>query len=142
MGCFSETVICDDICLLPGMWSGNVYQNNPGWVEIDTNMHLQLFQDEDDYLTGWIYHTEGIYIIQDEYETRPCESTEVFGNYYFGEDEMITDCLLIGSQCVKSQLSEDSALIEFDFGLGSFTAELNQYEEIGDRLKDDFKCLE
>ena len=49
---------------------------------------------------------------------------------------------LVGVQCVKAQMSKDSAIIKFDLGLGSFTAELDQYEEIGDRLKDEFNCLE
>ena len=138
-------VFCESGDAFPGMWSGwvNVQEN---LLEMDTNLHLQLFQDAEDKISGWFYHTEGTYIVQDEYVTPECSPYQVEGDI---ENEVgggfHVKCLHVvesDGPCIEVEGAEGHVTLTVDvFPFGSFEGHLGHYEEIGDRNQDSFLCL-
>ena len=142
LGCKS-TDPCVVDCLLPGMWSGEVEMQN-NYLNIDTNLHVQLFEGEDSKISGWLYHTDGVYQIQEEYSILHCEEIPVSGDLLWAEGgEIFVKCLSEdnGASCVDFLGNSFDADIDFYNFYGSYSFVLDTYEEIGDAAKEDFRCV-
>lgn len=142
IGC-KPTDPCVVDCLLPGMWSGEVAMQN-NYLDIDTNLHIQLFEDENSKISGWIYHTDGVYKIQEDYSILHCEETAVSGDLQWAESgEIFVKCLSEddGKSCLDFLGNSFEAEIDFYNFYGSYDFILDTYEEIGDAAKEDFRCV-
>jgi hypothetical protein len=95
--------------------------------------------------SGWLYHTEGIYILQDEYTTPPCDPYRVEGHLDTDTDGgFVIDCLSEpgGTTCIQVEGGPDGVVVSYSvFLLGTWEAGLGMYEEIGERQYEDFVCL-
>lgn len=136
---------CEEGDLFPGMWSG--------WADIDesqiniaTNLHLQLFDVDGSQVEGWLYHTEGVYILQEAYVTPPCSPYWVEGLLEgVRSGGFRIDCLsaMGGNTCVEVQGDGDGITLSYSVPLlGRREIELDSYEEIGERGREEFACLE
>ena len=142
LGCKS-TNSCIVDCLLPGMWSGEVTMQN-NYLDIDTTLHVQLFEDEESTISGWIYHTDGIYRIQEDYSILHCEETPISGELQWAEGgDIFIKCLSEddGKSCIDFLGNSFTAEIDFYNFYGSYNFILDTYEEIGDAAKEDFRCV-
>jgi len=141
-GCYTiNTCVAD--CLLPGMWSGDVVMQN-NYLDINTTLHIQLFEDSDSKISGWLYHTDGKYQIQQEYSILHCQEIYVAGDLQWAEGgEIFVKCLSEdgGTSCVDLLGNSWGAELEFSNFYGSYTFVLDSYEEVGDSAKDEFKCI-
>ncbi len=129
-------------CLLPGMWSGDVKVENE-YLEIDTTLHIQLFEEEEN-VSGWLYHTNGKYQIQGKYSIFHCEEISVTGNLEWAENgEIFVKCLAeaSGTSCIDLWAANSGAEADFYNIYGNESFDLENYEEIGDAAKDTFRCV-
>ena len=141
-GCGPGMPWCEAPDLFPGMWSGKVELHN-SMADIDTTLHLQLFNKSPTEVEGWLYHTEGTYIIQDKYSTPECYAEAVKGGIeMFDETTFLVDCLKVGSLCERLEGDSSKVALDLSLGLfGSYDGILDHYEELGDRALENFQCL-
>ena len=141
-GCYNINPCVAD-CLLPGMWTGEVIMQNE-YLNIDTTLHIQLFEDSNLGISGWVYHTNGIYQIQEEYSIFHCEEIPVSGELQRAEGgDIFVSCLSEdgGNSCIDLLGNSLEAEINFYNFWGDHSFVLDSYEEIGDSAKEDFKCI-
>ena len=143
VGCSSlnEDVAAD---LLPGMWSGHIEIEQENYIDLDTDMHIQLFEGSQEMIVGWFYHTDGVYLLQGEYPILHCEEIYITGDLIFSKDGTIKiDCLNEpdGATCLDFEGTKESAQIRIKNLFINSEATLDQYEEIGDRALENFQCI-
>ena len=143
LGCSPIIEECTVTDLLPGMWSGHaeVYEKN--YIDLDTDLHVQLFQDGVD-IVGWLYHTDGVYTLQEQYSILHCEEISIIGELASAESGTITvDCLHEpdGATCLDFTGNFYGGVISIKNRWNTIDIMLDRYEEIGDQALENFHCL-
>ena len=142
-GCSSEYLDCEIDRLLPGMWSGEVaIENGLADLEVDANLHIQLFPDGNNGVAGWVYVTDGTFRIG-SWKAYHCSPIRISGELTAVENGIESDCLLPAGTdtCVEFEGDETGASFEVSWLLWSEDGVLPHYEGIGDRLLEEFQCL-
>lgn len=147
-GCSAEP-FCDTQDIFPGMWSGRAdlkeYLFGDPLIEIHSELHIQLFEQKRGYVTGWFYHTEGEYVVQDKYPLYPCAPYALEGEVQDdGDGVFYAPCLVeLGDSgaCLEVEGDQDGVLLSVSNILGSIEVPLERYEQI-DSSDNVFHCLE
>ena len=127
--------------LFPGQWSGDVRVSEHGVVDIETTLHLQLFEEDSQEVSGWFYHEGGHYTIQKIYSTAECDPWLVWGEFRDKDESLIFDCLTTGSSCIEAELTASAATLQISYSLVGFSVSLDDYEMIDEKYQDTFTCL-
>ena len=145
-GCTAEP-FCDTQGIFPGMWSGWVdlkesLLGDP-LIEIHSDLHIQLFEQETGYVTGWFYHTGGEYIVQGEHPLNPCVPYALEGEVQDSGAGFYAPCLVEvseGGACLEVEGNKEGVLLSVGNFLGSIEAPLERYEQI-EPYEANFLCL-
>lgn len=125
------------------MWSGHAQVYEKNYIDLDTDIHVQLFQDGFD-VVGWVYHTDGVYTVQNKYSILQCEEIFVMGEVMSAENgELVVDCLKepAGSTCLDFVGNTSGGTLSMRSYWSSVDIELDRYEEIGEQALENFDCL-
>ena len=138
MGCFQSAAPEET---LPGSWSTWVNQEITGLIDVNTQIHTQLWL-EDDEIVGWLYHTKGTWELQDQYITPPCDPEWVHGTYREDTWGYHISCMYVGDKCLSTRVHPES--VEVD--LGDLSYGMLGWIKLEDRIdppengKEEFEC--
>jgi len=127
--------------LFPGQWSGETKISEHGIIDIETTLHLQLFEEDSQDVSGWFYHEGGHYTIQEIYSTAECDPWPVWGEFREKDDRLMLDCLTTGSSCIEVELTDSDATLQISYSLIGFSVSLDDYAIIDEEYKGTFTCL-
>ena len=126
---------------LPGSWNSWVNQEITGMIDVTTRVHTQLWLEEDE-IVGWLYHTGGTWVVQDQYITPPCDPEWVYGTYREDTWGYYIPCMQVGDKCLSARVHTES--VEVD--LGDLSHGLLGWINLEDRRpppengKEEFEC--